>query len=359
MLVAWLLLPASCNTQQDQPDPSTGKKIRIGNPALGMQINPLGGAVTALWLRNDSVNFLGWTLEKEEMPENNRNGGVFAGHFLCYGRWGAPSEGEIRKGMPHNGDHNNQVWQFETGEETRMTVHSTRDKVEIERKIRFATRDPLFIVEEKFTHNSTLGRLSNVVQHVTLGTPFLSEQTLIFSNCRQGFLQERSLPDPHEHSYNWPLATDRQGEPFDLKIFDTSRNYVSTHIFEDSTGWVVAWDPKTNSFVGYTWDTREYPWINIWNQNLDGKPFAKGLEFGTTGIGLPYNELVKKHRSFYGRNSWFFFDAGETKTFIYQGFAGKTMGIPAGVKRVSTTGEGVEIIFLKKGGNEEKINYRY
>ncbi len=356
--MAFLLLFTMCEPQHRGADPSA-EKIRTGNSVLGMEINPLGGAVTALWLREDSVNFLGWALEEDDMPENNREGAPFAGHFLCYGRWGAPSEGEMRKGMPHNGHHNNLIWEVETGEETVMRVSSVRDRVEIERRIRFSGEDPLFEVKESFSHDSDLGRLCNVVQHVTLGPPFLSARTLIFSNCRQGFLQEASLPDPQEHSYEWPMAKDVEGNAIDLRVFDTTHNYVSTHIFEDSTGWVLAWDPLSGSFTGYTWKIAEYPWINIWNQNRGGQPFAKGLEFGTTGIGLPYDELVEKHRSFYGRNSYFFFDAGETKTYTYQGFAGKTEGTLLGVKKIMTYPEGVEIIISKQGGIEEKIVYRY
>ena len=69
----------------------------------------------------------------------------------------------------------------------------------------------------------------------------------------------------------------------------------------------------------------------------DGKPYAKGLEFGTTGIGRPYQELLQVNTRFHEKNSFFYLDALECfeKSFIcFQ------VRIPEGYK-------GVENIELK------------
>jgi hypothetical protein len=68
-----------------------------------LSINLFGGALVDFRLSEQSLNPYAWRLSTDEIPPNNRNGAPFQGHFLCLGRWGAPTAGEIRAGVPHNG----------------------------------------------------------------------------------------------------------------------------------------------------------------------------------------------------------------------------------------------------------------
>jgi len=305
------------------------KQFIIENESIVLEINQLGGAFSAMRLKDNSLNFLSWKLSREDMPENNRKGAAFEGHFLCFGRWGSPTAGEIKKGIPHNGEHNNLMWSKETGKNTNewiMTVSAASDAVNIERKIKLAGEQALFKVTEKFTSTSNLGRISNIVQHVTLGPPFINPLTQFYSNAGKGFLQENCWPDPSVCEYDWPNAISCSGDSFSLSQFNHDRNFVSTHIIADSTGWALAVDPVSRQYAGYMWKTEDYPWINFWNQNRGQHVFAYGMEFGTTGIGRTYEELVVKNPEFHGHSSFFFMDAGETITKSYFGFCGK---IPA------------------------------
>ena len=154
--------------------------------------------------------------------------------------------------------------------------------------------------------------------------PFLNEKTLLFTNAKQGFNQSFSYPNPSAFAYDWPTGivdttTMRQ---VDMSRSDHEDSYVSTHVFDqkEKYGYVIAYDPESQVAIGYVWLLSEYPWINIWHQLVKGKLWAKGLEFGTTGIGRPYEELLAGDTRFHGYNSFEYIDAGEEKIKSFQTF---------------------------------------
>jgi hypothetical protein len=289
--------------------------IRIENAVSSVEIERQGGAIASFTLKNTDINPLNWALAVEQMPANNRSGAVFKGHFLCVGRWGSPSPGEIQAGIPHNGEPSRDWWEVlpTSGKgHVHMKIQAPLDGLLVERKVIMDDKHPVFAVQETFINQNTFGRVNNVVQHVTLGPPFLSAETMVYSNAKEGFLQSTSWPDPHAQTYTWPYAKDMVNhKDIDLQKSDYPGNYVSTHIFEDSTGWVVVHDPHHHLWIGYLWHTGEYPWINVWHQVDGNRPIAKGIEFGTTGIGRDYKDLLSLDSRFYGRLSFEYLDAGE------------------------------------------------
>ena len=292
---------------------------------LSLEVQAVGGAFSRVSLPGDSLNPLSWALTSAQMPANNQAGGPFRGHFLCLGRWGAPTAGEMAAGLPHNGDHHNRRWEA-TGQGPdwlHLRALAPLDQYLIEREIVLDPESPVFAVTEHITHTGTTGRLSNVVQHPTLGPPFLHPGTRINTNAGAGFLQSLSYPDPHAYAYRWPEGVrDSSRQPLDLRRSDLPVNYVSTHCLDDSVtyGWVTAYDPRSRRIFGYIWPASDYPWLNVWHHQVDGTPVAKGLEFGTAGIGRPYQDLLAHDTRFHGRASYLYHDAGETLTRRYWGF---------------------------------------
>lgn len=287
-----------------------------------LTVDLYGGALVDFRMSNEHDNPLSWTLPVSEMPQNNRKGACFQGHFMCLGRWGAPTQGEINAGIPHNGEAGNILWnqQFLQGDSLLfISVIAPHDGVSAERIIQFDKDKSVFKVTDNINSILSVGRLFNIVQHVTIGTPFLATSTRINSNATVGFMQHLAYPDPHLYEYKWPNAViDTLGNQIDLTRTDVPINYVSTHLFEDKYGWVVAYNPQKSFLVGYVWATKDYPWINIWQEMRNGQPYAKGLEFGTAGIGLPYQDLLTVDTRFHGVNSFFYLDAMERcqKSFI-------------------------------------------
>lgn len=296
--------------------------LHLKNKNAGLVIDQYGGAYINFYLKDDSINPLTWSLTSEQMPENNRDGAPFQGHFLCLGRWGAPTPGEMEMGVPHNGEATNRMWRIGSKSSSKlvMSYESSLDDLEIVREVEFIGNEAMFRVTERVGNTNTVGRLNNIVQHVTLGPPFLSTSTLVFTNAGPGFFQDHSYPDPHRWEYEWPVAKDSLGNEYDLQRSDIDYNYVSTHLVEDTVGWIAAWNPDRKILLGYVWHKDDYPWVNVWNHMNEGKPVAKGLEFGTTGIGKPYQDLLAVDTRFHGYNSFEFLDAGETVEKSFYGF---------------------------------------
>lgn len=338
-----VLLVASCqpqgasdNSAENAPPPSRQDTlITLENEQAALSITLFGGAYLNFHLKSKPVNPLTWKLTPEQMPENNRAGAPFAGHFLCLGRWGSPTKGEIQAGVPHNGQATNSWWEKEqaTAQKLVMTAKAPLDGMEIVREVKMDEKQPVFYVTEKITNTTSIGRLNNIVQHVTIGPPFLDTATLVDSNADKGFLQIFSYPDPHTLEFDWPNGyADSLRTPLNLRSSASQQSYVTTHIYNDPIGWLTATSPTSGVVLGYAWKTNQYPWANIWHQIEDGKPVAKGLEFGTTGIGRSYQELLATDTRFHQRNSFEFLDAGQT---VSKSFVAFLLDVPADFKGVA------------------------
>ncbi len=315
--------PGAEETRENPVAEST--PVKLSNDQLQVTIDAYGGAFTQILHNENPVNPLTWGVTTEQMPENNKSGAPFQGHFLCLGRWGQPSKGEMAAGVPHNGEPANSLWTIsqQTKTEVKMNAGAPLDGMVVARSVSLLPNAPVFRVSESFTNTFSLSRPTNVVQHITLGPPFLSPALTVHTNATHGFNQKFALPDPHRLAYEWPQGVaDTTGRTIDMRRTDEEENYVTTHLFPDTAtyGWVAALQPEQGLILGYIWRLSEYPWINIWNHYADGQPAAKGLEFGTTGIGAPYEQLIMKDTRFRGQTSFEYIDAGETLEKSFAGF---------------------------------------
>jgi hypothetical protein len=82
---------------------------------------------------------------------------------------------------------------------------------------------------------------------------------------------------------------------------------------------------------GYIWKAKDYPWLIDWRDVQNGKPAARGLEFGTTGLPHPDPVLVAKGKIF-GRQLFEHLDAGQTVAKSYAAFL---LNIPRNYRGVS------------------------
>lgn len=327
--------------------------VSLNNNSSQLSIDLQGGAIVGFQLNTLKINPFTWKVTTEQMPTNNKSGAIFQGHFLCLGRWGAPTEGEMKAGVPHNGQAGRDRWKLETSEKSgvaKMTANAPLDGITVERIVHMDDKSAAYKVTERIKNVTAVGRLFNIVQHATIGTPFLDSTTLIDSNAKQGFLQAMCYPNPAAYEFVFPNAyADSTKTPLDLCTSKNKDSYVSTHIFSDSISWIVAATPNKRLLVGYIWKMKEYPWLNLWQQWVDGKLWAKGLEFGTTGVGKSYQELLAVDTQFHGKSSFFFLDATETVEKSYISFE---MEIPTDFKGVGSLKiENASIVLVEKISN--------
>ncbi|MFM7320014.1 MAG: hypothetical protein ACKO5K_00640, partial [Armatimonadota bacterium] len=284
----------------------------------------LGGGSLVDFHATGSVNPLGW-LAPDDRDAANRP----MAHFLCCDRWGQPSPGEQAAGMPFHGEATRVKWQLGSGPGRERIMGATLPMagMEIQRRARLADGAAVLRVDETFRNVQTLGKIHNVVQHPTLGPPFLDTETVVDSNAGKGFSQHAPLPNPERTSFRWPKAV-HEGATIDLRRLGSDpRPNVTSFVIDDPIGWVVACSPTTRTLIGYAWKREHYPWFNCWRHVDDaGSPLARGLEFGTTGLHQPFDVLTAKG-SIFGRPLVAFLDAGASITRSYLAF---TAPLPSG-----------------------------
>jgi hypothetical protein len=294
--------------------------VRLDGEAAQLVVDLRGGGIVDFHLRDRALNPFQWEEPGAAAAPRPK------GHFLCLDRWGAPSTAEEKNGMPFHGEAARVEWQL------RRPPHRNGDWIEaemeaalplaglkIERRIRLSTRGTFFTVREAVTNTNRLGRVYNLVQHPTIAPPFLDEGTIVDANARKGFMQSSPLPHPEEPAVYWPQAL-KDGQPVDVRHLrdDPDPNVVS-YTLDSEYGWTTASSTSRGLLLGYLWKSADYPWFNIWRDVANGKPAARGLEFGTTGLHQPYPVLVARGQIF-NRPLFAYLDAGQTVARSYAAF---------------------------------------
>ncbi|MBL8241465.1 MAG: hypothetical protein JNM66_28830 [Bryobacterales bacterium] len=256
-------------------------------------------------------------------------------HFLCLDRWGQPSPGELAAGVPYHGEATRVEWKVDAATANSTTMSARLPMAGLAVTRRASIDGAVLKVEETVTNTNKMGKIYNMVQHPTIGPPFLDEQTLVDSNARKGFMQSSPMPHPEEPSVFWPQAL-REGHAVDMRRLtnDPMPNVVS-YVVDEPIGWATASSPTHKLVLGYIWRTSEYPWFNAWRHvDSANKPLARGLEFGTTGLHQPFGVLIEKGTIF-GRKLVTYLDAGATTTRTYVAFLATTPANWQGVQNVT------------------------
>ncbi len=231
--------------------------------------------------------------------------------------------------------------------------------MELKRRLELSETSALCRVREDITNLNPLGRVYNIVQHPSIGPEFLDESVLVDTNAWKGFAQGGKTPVPEEPVLYWPKVI-HNGALADLRTLRDDHNPgVVSFVFADSLehGWVTAVNPNKGLLIGYLWKLSEYPWLNIWRNVQNGRPAARGLEFGVTGLHQPFPTLVAKGAIF-GRPLFEYIDSGQTITKSYIMFLAKTPSGFEGVRDVHLRGDDIVITPIRDGSPEIVVRGR-
>lgn len=327
------------------------RSLVLRGQAAQLTVDLNGGSLGDFRLKDSELNPLSWAA-----PAAGETGIRGFGHFLCLDRWGPPADAEGKNGMPYHGEAAHAAWtpegtlRDESG--AQVGVLSARlplAGLSVKRTFRMASTQAYCVVREEVRNENPLGRVFNMVQHPTIGRPFLDETTRVDSNARRGFAQGGALPNPEEPSFYWPQALDADGHSVNLRQLTNNPNpNVVSFAIDDEFGWVTAVTPARGLLIGYLWRTRDYPWFSVWRDVQEGRPSARGLEFGTTGLHQPFSVLTRKGTIF-GRQLMEYLDAGESRTKSYAIFLCRVPVDFAGVSHLDV-GEGA--VTLHERGRE-------
>jgi len=324
-----------------------------------------GGSIAAFRIGQNGLNPLTWdslpadesaTSETQLKPRS-------MGHFLCLDRWGPATEAELAHGMGWHGEASRVLWSVvsqpkKAGDwiESEMGAELPLAGLSVSRSLRLNDSESVFVASESVRNERHLGRIYNIVQHPTIGPPFLDEGVIVDCNGTRGFMQESPLPDPEHPEVAWPTALNKAGVEIDMRrLSDDDSPAVVSYIVEGEYGWITASSPSKGLLIGYLWKASEYPWIDMWRNVRDGKPHARGLEFGTTGLHQPGPVLVEKGKIF-DRKLFRFIDADETQTFSYACFLAEIPGDFSGVDELEYDGMGITMRERGAKGRVVKVN---
>lgn len=332
------------------------RTIQLENEHSVVVIDPFGGAITDFYLKNVNINPLSFSFTKEQMPENNKAGAPYKGHFLCLGHWGEPSAGEKKSGLPNHGQFANILWNFKEPNEPgiiEMNATASMEGLSVKRKIILDNYSPLFLVDEIVQNINPLGRLYNMVQHPSLAAPFLNRTTIINCNASVGFDQALCKEVDH-NTLQWPNVKDDKRNSFDLRKSMNPYNSVFSFIVnkQDKYGWLGAHSSEHNLLFGYIWKRSDYPWIHLWQHYHEGIIKYRGIEFGTAGIHQPFNEILNTSPILFGERTYAFIDAGECVSKNYLSFIYETADDYKGVEDIKIVDDGIRI----KEINGDEIN---
>jgi hypothetical protein len=285
------------------------RSLLLEGRAASLRVELTGGVLSDFHLAGDAVNPLRGM-----------------GHFLCLDRWGPPSAAEEKNGMPFHGEAWKVEWRVTRpaerrsgGIEAEMAADLPLAGLEVRRRLRMPDSAALVLVREEVANRNRLGRIFNMVQHPTIGPPFLDHRTRVDAGAGRGFMQSSPLPDPERPAVRWPNAL-YQSRRVDMRrlVDDPNPNVVSYEV-RGAYGWTTACAPEQGRLLGYVWKTGDYPWFNAWRHVENGRPALRGLEFGTTGLHQPFPVLVAKGRIF-DLPLYTYLDAAESVTRTYAAF---------------------------------------
>ena len=217
------------------------RTVRLESQTAALTIDLGGGSIVDFHLAG-GMSPLRWLApEDEDKPLRPM------GHFLCLDRWGPPSDAELRNGMPFHGEAARVEWkQSGAPEHLAGRIVATMEAtlplagLDVRRTVGLSESGAVFSVSETVTNRNKLGRVYNMVQHATIGPPFLDETTVVDANAQKGFMQSSPLPNPEQPEIRWPEAI-KEGKPVDLRRLaaDPDPN-VTSFVIEGDLGWVAA-----------------------------------------------------------------------------------------------------------------------
>ncbi len=329
----------------------------LENKNMIVEIDEMGGSYTDFHLKAIPINPINWR-------SNGSQEASFTGHFLCFDRWGPPSEGEKANGFLHHGEANSEKWELldpqmnqKGSSHASMRCILPMGALQLTRKIKTSRVEPLFHVTEEIKNLNKFGRMYNIVQHVSIAPPFLDKSTIFDTNAEKGFEnKEDGGLNQEEHVYYWHESI-HNGEKVNFRQFEQEWPRVSSFLFNktEEYAWVTACNPEKNLLLGYIWKTEEYPWINFWRSMENGIPMAFGMEFGTTGLHEPFPIVAKKAKIF-GTTIYDYIDANEVITKSFTAFLAK---IPADYKGVDQINMNHSSLIIKeKNIISRDINYK-
>jgi len=354
-LLPWFLFSSPAYSQQ----PATFRDRRawsLQNDKLRVTVLAGGGHIAELVLKSPpagrEVNPLWippWPSIEPSTYNRDKHGSIYGtdseaatlagimGHNVCFDYWGAPSPDEFRAGLSFHGEVSTLAWHQVDSRAAAGDFSYRADlpqsHTSLTRTLRLRPGQPVLYFEETAENHTPFDRPFGWVQHVTFGPPFLDARHSAFdASATRG---ERSL-GAGSHEFTWPTDQDR-----DLRRFSQAeRSADMAYLLLDprrEVEFVSALNTNYGQVVVYVFKRKDFPWLNLWEQNRSrtqapwkGETQTRGMEFGNTrvsGTEKAYFRLPSK----WDTPTFGWLDAKTKRTVRYLAVL---VPIPAGFDRV-------------------------
>ncbi len=126
-------------------------------------------------------------------------------------------------------------------------------KLGMNRKIYLSEHSSVFKVVEEISNHNDSAKVFNLVQHPTIGAPFLDETTIVDTEVDSGYSQAGNLPPTPADVFTWPEAV-VDGDSTDLRYLTGDHSWwqsvVSFTLDEkEESSWVTAVNPSLKLMV--------------------------------------------------------------------------------------------------------------
>ena len=130
-----------------------------------------------------------------------------------------------------------------------------------------------------------------------LARPFWTRAPALMPTARAASCRKRPCRRPRTPRYTGLPHSKRTATEVDIRhLTDDASPAVVSYIIEEEYGWTTAINANKGLLIGYIWPEENTLGSTLGRHVRDGKPFARGLEFGTTGLHQPSPVLLEKGR---------------------------------------------------------------
>jgi hypothetical protein len=265
--------------------------VVLDNGTARLTVNRFGGAISSYVLTDQNLNPFSW---KAGYQGTSRK----MGFFTCFDRLGKPSQRELERGVPFHGEATSVEWEVleraSNGEGLllKMQCRLPIAKMLLVREYCLLKDSAVCRIKDRIKNENPTVKFFNILQHPSLAAPFLDQSVLVDCNGEQGFINSKVLSEIPGELITWPTVNYR-GAVINQRLMKPGEGFVSNYLCEESApcGWGCVSNPKQQLLVGCLWNTDEYPWIRVWREWNGDQPQALGIEFSTTPLGIPLEDI--------------------------------------------------------------------
>jgi hypothetical protein len=268
------------------------------------------------------------------------------GHNLCLDFFGGPSDEEAAAGLSAHGEAS--VVPYDVSSSAlQLTMTATLPVAQLRVVRMIELKGSNVRIREHVTNLAGSDRPIGWTQHVTIGPPFLENGVteLRASATRSKVLEVTFGAADYLKvgaEFDWPHAPLTEGGTTDLRVF-TDRgisNAYTAHLMDlsSNSAFVLAFSPRSRLAFGYVWQTVDFPWMGIWEENRSrtaapwgGVTLTRGLEFGVSPMPESRRRMIDRGRLF-GVPTYRWIPAGTTVEVEYWIVAQRADEVPSSLE---------------------------